>query len=90
MGRLVCGKGGNLKDRRKTSKHKRETTTDELLCLHELSSTSGQSWVVTHQVTVGTSGQEKIIVFLGAQPGDKNFLQTNGVFLCYIYICISI
>jgi hypothetical protein len=27
-------------------------------------------------------GQEKIIFFLGAQPGDKNFLQTNGVFLC--------
>jgi hypothetical protein len=26
-------------------------------------------------------GQEKIIFFLGAQPGDKNFLQTNGVFL---------
>jgi hypothetical protein len=24
----------------------------------------------------------KIIFFLGAQPGDKNFLQTNGVFLC--------
>jgi hypothetical protein len=28
------------------------------------------------------AGQEKIIFFLGAQPGDKNFLQTNGVFLC--------
>jgi hypothetical protein len=27
-------------------------------------------------------GKEKIIFFLGAQPGDKNFLQTNGVFLC--------
>jgi hypothetical protein len=27
------------------------------------------------------AGQEKIIFFLGAQPGDKNFLQTNGVFL---------
>ena len=27
-------------------------------------------------------GQEKIIFFLGAQTGDKNFLQTNGVFLC--------
>jgi hypothetical protein len=27
-------------------------------------------------------GQEKIIFFLGAQPGDKNFLETNGVFLC--------
>jgi hypothetical protein len=26
--------------------------------------------------------QEKIIFFLGAQPGDKMFLQTNGVFLC--------
>jgi hypothetical protein len=28
------------------------------------------------------AGQKKIIFFLGAQPGDKNFLQTNGVFLC--------
>jgi hypothetical protein len=28
------------------------------------------------------AGQEKRIFFLGAQPGDKNFLQTNGVFLC--------
>jgi hypothetical protein len=28
------------------------------------------------------AGQEKIIFSLGAQPGDKNFLQTNGVFLC--------
>jgi ABC-type multidrug transport system fused ATPase/permease subunit len=28
------------------------------------------------------TGQEKIIFSLGAQPGDKNFLQTNGVFLC--------
>ena len=27
-------------------------------------------------------GQEKRIFFLGAQPRDKNFLQTNGVFLC--------
>ena len=27
-------------------------------------------------------GQEKIIFFLGAQPEDKNVLQTNGVFLC--------
>jgi hypothetical protein len=27
-----------------------------------------------------TIGQEKRIFFLGAQPGDKNFLQTNGVF----------
>jgi siroheme synthase len=26
--------------------------------------------------------QEKRIFFLGAQPGDKNYLQTNGVFLC--------
>jgi hypothetical protein len=26
------------------------------------------------------SGQEKRIFFLGAQPGDKNFLQTNRVF----------
>ena len=26
------------------------------------------------------SGQERGIFFLGAQPGDKNFLQTNGVF----------
>jgi hypothetical protein len=25
------------------------------------------------------SGQEKRIFFLGAQPGDKNFLQVNGV-----------
>jgi hypothetical protein len=24
------------------------------------------------------AGQEKIIFFLGAQTGDKNFLQTNG------------
>jgi hypothetical protein len=29
-----------------------------------------------------SQGQEKRIFFLGAQPGDKNFLQTNGVFLC--------
>jgi hypothetical protein len=29
-----------------------------------------------------TSGQEKIIFFLGAQTGDTNFLQSNGVFLC--------
>jgi hypothetical protein len=29
-----------------------------------------------------SAGQEKRIFFLGAQPGDKNFLQTNGVFLC--------
>jgi hypothetical protein len=29
-----------------------------------------------------SAGQEKIIFFLGAQPGDKNVLQTNGVFLC--------
>ena len=28
------------------------------------------------------AGQEKRIFFLGAQPGDNNFLQTNGVFLC--------
>jgi hypothetical protein len=28
------------------------------------------------------SGQEKIIFFLGAQSGDKKFLQPNGVFLC--------
>jgi hypothetical protein len=37
------------------------------------------------QVEIGqytVSGQEKIISFLGAQAGDKNFLQTNGVFLC--------
>ena len=26
-------------------------------------------------------GREKIIFFLGAKPGDKNFLQTNRVFL---------
>jgi hypothetical protein len=32
----------------------------------------------------------KIIFFLGAQPGDKNFLQTNGLFLCYICMCINI
>jgi hypothetical protein len=25
---------------------------------------------------------KKRIFFLGAQPGDKDFLQTNGVFLC--------
>jgi hypothetical protein len=29
---------------------------------------------------VSAAEQEKIIFFLGAQPGDKNFLQTNGVF----------
>jgi hypothetical protein len=29
-----------------------------------------------------TSRAGKIIFFLGAQHGDKNFLQTNGVFLC--------
>ena len=29
-----------------------------------------------------SSGQEKTIFFLGAKPGDKNYLQTNGVFLC--------
>jgi hypothetical protein len=28
------------------------------------------------------AGQEKRIFFLGAQHGDKNFLKTNGVFLC--------
>jgi hypothetical protein len=28
------------------------------------------------------AGQEKNIFFLGAKPGDKNYLQTNGVFLC--------
>jgi hypothetical protein len=28
------------------------------------------------------AGQEKTIFFLGAQPGDKNLLQSNGVFLC--------
>jgi hypothetical protein len=28
------------------------------------------------------AGQEKIIFSLGAQPGDKNFLQTHGVYLC--------
>jgi hypothetical protein len=28
----------------------------------------------------GPVGQEKIIFFLGAQPGGKNFLQTNRVF----------
>jgi hypothetical protein len=36
------------------------------------------------------SMQEKVIFFLGAQPGDKNFLQTNGVFLCKICMCINI
>jgi hypothetical protein len=29
-----------------------------------------------------SAGQEKIIFSLGAQPGDKNFLQTHGVYLC--------
>jgi hypothetical protein len=29
---------------------------------------------------MGCTGQEKIIFFPGAQPGEKNFLQTNGVF----------
>jgi hypothetical protein len=29
-----------------------------------------------------SAGQEIIIFFLGAQPGDKNFLQTNEVFFC--------
>jgi hypothetical protein len=33
-------------------------------------------------ISMHASGQGKIIFFLGAQPGDKNFLQTNGVFLC--------
>jgi hypothetical protein len=28
------------------------------------------------------TGQEKIIFFLGTLSGDKNFLQTNRVFLC--------
>jgi hypothetical protein len=28
------------------------------------------------------AGQEKGIFFLGAQRGDKNFLHTNGLFLC--------
>jgi hypothetical protein len=28
------------------------------------------------------AGQEKRIFFLGAKPGGKNFLQTNGEFLC--------
>jgi hypothetical protein len=35
-------------------------------------------------------GQEKIIFVLGAQTGDTNFLQTNGVFLCWICMCIKI
>ena len=33
------------------------------------------------------TGQEKIIFFLGAQPGDKNFLQTNGVYFCAQSAC---
>jgi hypothetical protein len=28
------------------------------------------------------SREEKKAFFLGAQPRNKNFLQTNGVFLC--------
>jgi hypothetical protein len=36
------------------------------------------------------SGQEKIIFFLGALPGDKKFLQTNRVVLCKICMCINI
>jgi hypothetical protein len=31
---------------------------------------------------IESTGQGKRIFFLGAQPGDKNFLQTDGVFLC--------
>jgi hypothetical protein len=35
-------------------------------------------------------GREKIIFFLGAKPGDKNFLQTNGVFLSLNHVHKSI
>ena len=39
-------------------------------------------WLFSHFLSsLACPGQEKIIFFLGAQPGDKNFLQTNGVFL---------
>jgi hypothetical protein len=31
-------------------------------------------------------GREKIIFFLGTKPGEKNFLQTNGVFLCLNHV----
>ena len=30
----------------------------------------------------GVARARKIIFFLGAQPGDKNFQQINAVFLC--------
>jgi hypothetical protein len=36
------------------------------------------------------AGQETIIFFLGAQPGDKNFLQTNGVPYFYAKFCMCI
>jgi hypothetical protein len=38
--------------------------------------------ISTKGLPIVYSGQEKIIFFVGAQPGDKHFLQTNGVFLC--------
>ena len=35
-----------------------------------------------HSMLTLSAGQEIIIFFLGAQPGDKKFLQTNEVFFC--------
>jgi hypothetical protein len=38
-------------------------------------------WMTPCIDIISHTGKEKRIFFLGAQPGDKNFLQTNGVFL---------
>jgi hypothetical protein len=46
--------------------------------------------IVYVYVNISQTRQEKRIFFLGAQPGDKNFLQTNGVFLCQICMSINI